>query len=119
MVFRWATSRRSMDEDQKFGLGVNLGWSSLTRDASTRSPLWMTNGCVESLESWKHTSEIYGSTRFQGSSISVKLEISEALKDQAYRVKGEHVGIREGLSGVDVQLRPLPTAIDGTDRRLW
>ncbi|NYF54136.1 ATP-binding protein [Tunturiibacter gelidoferens] len=48
-----------------------------------------------------------------------KAEISEALKDSAYRVKGEHFGIREGLSGIANQLRPLPTAIEGTDGRLW
>jgi PAS domain S-box-containing protein len=48
-----------------------------------------------------------------------KAEISEALKDSAYRVKGEHFGRREGLSGVANQLRPLPTAIEGTDGRLW
>jgi PAS domain S-box-containing protein len=48
-----------------------------------------------------------------------KVEISEALKDSAYRVKGEHLGRREGLSGVATQLRPFPTAIEGTDGRLW
>jgi PAS domain S-box-containing protein len=48
-----------------------------------------------------------------------KAEISEALKDSAYRVKGEHFGIREGLSGVATQSRPFPTAIEGTDGRLW
>ena len=48
-----------------------------------------------------------------------KAEISEALKDSAYRVKGEHFGRREGLSGLATQLRPLPTAIEGTDGRLW
>jgi PAS domain S-box-containing protein len=48
-----------------------------------------------------------------------KAEISEALKDSAYRVKGEHLGRREGLSGVATQLRPFPTVIEGTDGRLW
>src|SRR6202041_477502 len=48
-----------------------------------------------------------------------KAEISEALKDPAYRVKGEHFGRREGLPGIAAQLRPLPTAIEGTDGRLW
>jgi hypothetical protein len=48
-----------------------------------------------------------------------KAEISEALKESAYRVKGEHFGRRDGLSGVANQLRPLPTAIEGTDGRLW
>jgi PAS domain S-box-containing protein len=47
-----------------------------------------------------------------------KAEISEALKDSAYRVKGEHFGRREGLSGVAPQFRPLPTAIEGADGRL-
>ena len=48
-----------------------------------------------------------------------KAEISEALKDSAYRVKGEHFGIREGLSGLATQLRPFPTAVEGADGRLW
>jgi PAS domain S-box-containing protein len=48
-----------------------------------------------------------------------KAEISEALKDSAYRVKGEHFGIREGLSGLATQLRPFPTVIEGADGRLW
>ncbi len=48
-----------------------------------------------------------------------KAEIAEAFKDSTYRVKGEHFGRREGLSGVASQVRPLPTAIQGTDGRLW
>jgi PAS domain S-box-containing protein len=48
-----------------------------------------------------------------------KAEISEAVKDSAYRVKGEHFGRREGLSGFASQIRPFPTAIEGTDGRLW
>ena len=46
-------------------------------------------------------------------------EISEALKNPAYQVKGEHLGVREGLPGFPAQLRPLNTAIEGTDGRLW
>jgi signal transduction histidine kinase/streptogramin lyase len=48
-----------------------------------------------------------------------KEEISEALNDSTYRVKGEHFGRRDGLPGVASQLKPLPTAIEGTDGRLW
>jgi len=48
-----------------------------------------------------------------------RAEVSKALKDSAYRVKGEHFGRREGLSGIAAQLRPFPTAIEGTDGRLW
>jgi signal transduction histidine kinase len=46
-------------------------------------------------------------------------EISEALKNSDYRVKGEHFGMREGLPGFAFQLRPLNTAVEGTDGRLW
>jgi len=48
-----------------------------------------------------------------------KAEISEALKEPAYRVKGEHFDRREGVSGIASQVHPLPTAIEGTDGRLW
>lgn len=48
-----------------------------------------------------------------------RAEIAEALKDPSYRVRGEHIGAREGLPGFAAQLRPLPTAIEGSDGRLW
>jgi signal transduction histidine kinase/ligand-binding sensor domain-containing protein len=48
-----------------------------------------------------------------------KTEISEASRNSSYRVKGEHFGRRDGLPGVPTQLHPLPTAIEGTDGRLW
>jgi ligand-binding sensor domain-containing protein len=48
-----------------------------------------------------------------------KAEISAALRDSNYRVKGEHFGSRGGLPGIAAQLRPLPTALEGTDGRLW
>jgi signal transduction histidine kinase len=41
------------------------------------------------------------------------------LNDSTYRVRGEHFGRRDGLPGVANQLKPLPTAIEGTDGRLW
>jgi len=46
-------------------------------------------------------------------------EISEALNNPTYEVKGEYFGQREGLSGLAFQMRPLNTAIEGTDGRLW
>jgi signal transduction histidine kinase/ligand-binding sensor domain-containing protein len=48
-----------------------------------------------------------------------KEEISQALKDSTYRIRGERFGRRDGLPGVANQLKPLPTAIEGTDGRLW
>jgi signal transduction histidine kinase/ligand-binding sensor domain-containing protein len=46
-------------------------------------------------------------------------EISEALKNPAYQVKGEHFGRREGMPVFPEQLRPLNNPIEGTDGRLW
>ncbi len=46
-------------------------------------------------------------------------ELSEALRNSAYQVKGEHFGRREGVPGVAAQVRPLNTAVEGTDGRLW
>lgn len=46
-------------------------------------------------------------------------EIAEALKNPSYRVKGEHYGGREGLPGFAQQIRPLQSAVEGSDGRLW
>ncbi len=48
-----------------------------------------------------------------------RTEIMEALKNSTYRVSGERFGRREGLPGLASPIRPLPTAIEGTDGRLW
>src|ERR1700677_160294 len=118
-IFKWAISRRLMDEDQRFGAGVNLGGSSLTRDASTRSAAldnkWLRgiSGIVETPGGDLWLNAISGIFHIR------KAEISEALKEPAYRVKGEHFDRREGVSGIASQVHPLPTAIEGTDGRLW
>jgi len=46
-------------------------------------------------------------------------EMSEALTNSAYQVKGEHFGRRDGVPGVAFQARPLKSAIEGTDGRVW
>jgi len=48
-----------------------------------------------------------------------RAEIKEALKNAAYQVRGERFGRREGLPGLPAQFRPIPTAFEGTDGRLW
>ena len=48
-----------------------------------------------------------------------RAEITEALKNLAYRVSGERFGRGEGLVGLAAPLRPLPSAIEGTNGRLW
>lgn len=48
-----------------------------------------------------------------------QVEVAKALQDPTHRVSGEHFGGREGLPGYAAQLRPLPSAVEGTDGRLW
>jgi signal transduction histidine kinase/ligand-binding sensor domain-containing protein len=45
-------------------------------------------------------------------------ELLKALNDSSYQVKGELFGRRGGLPGV-AQIRPLPSAVEGTDGSLW
>jgi len=46
-------------------------------------------------------------------------EVEEALKDPAHQASGERFGRRQGLPGLPSQLTRMPTAIEGTDGRLW
>ena len=46
-------------------------------------------------------------------------EIVEALKKPSYQVSAERFGRREGLPGLPSQLGGMPTAVEGTDGRLW
>lgn len=46
-------------------------------------------------------------------------EIVEALKNPAYQVSGERFDRRDGLPGLPSQLQRMPTALEGTDGRLW
>ena len=48
-----------------------------------------------------------------------RAEIVEALKNPAYEVGGERFGRREGQPGLPSQFGTMPTAIEGTDGRLW
>jgi signal transduction histidine kinase/ligand-binding sensor domain-containing protein len=46
-------------------------------------------------------------------------EVRRALENPAYRARAERFDYRDGLNGETPQVRPLPTAIQGTDGRLW
>ena len=48
-----------------------------------------------------------------------RAEILEALKNPAYQVSGDRFDRRAGLPGLASQLRRIPSAIEGTDGRLW
>jgi signal transduction histidine kinase/ligand-binding sensor domain-containing protein len=46
-------------------------------------------------------------------------ELERAERDAGYRVHGEVFDYLDGMTGYAVQLRPTPSAIEGTDGRLW
>jgi signal transduction histidine kinase/ligand-binding sensor domain-containing protein len=46
-------------------------------------------------------------------------ELRRALRDPAHRVRVERFDLRDGLAGSAPQVRPLPSAVAGTDGRLW
>jgi signal transduction histidine kinase/ligand-binding sensor domain-containing protein len=46
-------------------------------------------------------------------------EVRRALEDPAYRARAERFDYHDGLNGEAPQIRPLPTAVQGTDGRLW
>jgi len=46
-------------------------------------------------------------------------EVRSALQHPAYRAQAERFDYHDGLDGTAPQVRPLPSAIQGTDGRLW
>jgi signal transduction histidine kinase/ligand-binding sensor domain-containing protein len=46
-------------------------------------------------------------------------EINRSVADPLHRVRAEVFGVLDGLQGTSQRIRPLPTAIEGTDGRLW
>ena len=46
-------------------------------------------------------------------------ELRRALQDSGYRARAARLDYHDGLNGQAPQVRPLPTAIEGTDGRLW
>ncbi len=48
-----------------------------------------------------------------------RTEVKRAVSDAAHRVLYETFDHLDGLSGVAMQLRPTPSAVEGTDGRLW
>jgi signal transduction histidine kinase/ligand-binding sensor domain-containing protein len=46
-------------------------------------------------------------------------ELEHSRLDPAYRVRGETLGASDGVVGSGAMLRPLPTAIEAADGKLW
>jgi PAS domain S-box-containing protein len=108
-----------MDEDRRFGSEGEFGLEQFDQGRFHKitavDDQWLRgiSGIVETFDGDLWLNAVSGIFHIR------KAEISEALKDSAYRVKGEHFGRREGLPGVASQAKPLSTAVEGTDGRLW
>jgi signal transduction histidine kinase/ligand-binding sensor domain-containing protein len=72
-----------------------------------------TSGIVETAEGelWLHGAP--GITRIPAA------EVHRAAMDPTYQVRSERLDYRDGLEGAAEQLRPLPTAVAGSDGRIW
>jgi signal transduction histidine kinase len=46
-------------------------------------------------------------------------EVGRAIADSAYLARAERLDFHDGLDGPAPQMRPLPSAVQGTDGRLW
>lgn len=47
------------------------------------------------------------------------IELARALGDTTYHPRHERFDFRDGVDGTALQIRPLPSAVEGTDGRLW
>jgi signal transduction histidine kinase/ligand-binding sensor domain-containing protein len=72
-----------------------------------------TSGIVETAEGelWLHGAP--GITRIPAA------EVSHVGMDPTYEVRSERLDYRDGLEGTAEQLRPIPTAVAGSDGRIW
>ncbi len=46
-------------------------------------------------------------------------ELQRNRLDPAYRVRGETLGAFDGVIGSSAMLRPLPTAVEAADGKIW
>jgi len=72
-----------------------------------------TSGIVETAEGelWLHGAA--GITRIPAA------EVRHVAMDPGYEVRSERLDYRDGLDGTAEQLRPIPTAVAGSDGRIW
>ena len=118
-VFESAISPRSTDEDRKSGWAGSLVCSSSITENFIASTLWIRSR-LRGISGIVQTANGDLWLNGQGGIVHVRrAEIIEALKNSAYRVSGERFGRREGLPGLAPPIRPIPSAIEGTDGRLW
>lgn len=50
---------------------------------------------------------------------TAQAQLQQAARDPAYRVRFRRIDHNDGLRGLATQIAPLPTAVAGSDNRLW
>jgi ligand-binding sensor domain-containing protein len=94
------------------GLMMTLDGERFRSIGATESLLGIT-GIVETADGNLWLSGAGGVTHIDAA------EVSRALESSTYRARAERFDAHDGLSGRARKLRPVPTAIQGTDGRLW
>ncbi|UXH76781.1 sensor histidine kinase [Roseateles amylovorans] len=97
----------------EFGLAVLDGSAFRTVTLHSGASFNSVTGIIETAagEVWVNSSR--GITHFSAA------EVRRVAQDPDYRPRGETFDTLDGVEGGAARLRPLPTAVEGTDGRLW
>jgi len=94
-------------------LGVAVLEAGRIRAFTATEPLRGISGLVETEQGDLWLNGATGITRIAAA------EARRAVRDSSYRATGELFDDHDGLLGRATIVRPVPTAVEGTDRRLW
>jgi hypothetical protein len=94
-------------------LGVAVLEAGRIRAFTATEPLRGISGLVETEQGDLWMNGATGITRIAAA------EVRRAVRDSSYRATGELFDDHDGLLGRATIVRPVPTAVEGTDRRLW
>jgi signal transduction histidine kinase/ligand-binding sensor domain-containing protein len=94
-------------------LGVALLEAGRIRALTATEPLRGISGLVETDQGDLWLNGATGITHVAAT------EVRRAVADSSYRASGERFDDHDGLIGRATLVRPVPTAVEGTDRRLW
>ena len=94
-------------------LGVAVWEGSRIRALTATEPLRGVSGLVETDQGDLWLNGAAGITHI------VAAEVRRAVADSSYRASGERFDDHDGLIGRATLQRPVPTAVQGTDGRLW
>ena len=104
-------SRQWVGGELGLALLDGAGFRAVTFDAGT--PLGSVTGIIETADGDLWVNSRVGIVHFTAA------ETRRMTEDASYSARGETFDARDGVEGSSARLRPLPTAIEGADGRLW